>query len=112
MQILRSRMATPAGIEPATNSLEGCCSIQLSYGAVDRYKARPRKRGCRSVRPRVGAREGEIVRIGDLAPRWLLGREHAERNPVALAIGDRLLLGRSEEHTSELQSLFGISYAA
>ena len=28
-------MATPAGIEPATNSLEGCCSIQLSYGAVD-----------------------------------------------------------------------------
>jgi hypothetical protein len=30
------RMATPAGIEPATNSLEGCCSIQLSYGAVQK----------------------------------------------------------------------------
>src|SRR3974377_2136591 len=28
------RMATPAGLEPATNSLEGCCSIQLSYGAA------------------------------------------------------------------------------
>ena len=27
-------LATPAGLEPATNSLEGCCSIQLSYGAV------------------------------------------------------------------------------
>jgi hypothetical protein len=26
-------LATPAGFEPATNSLEGCCSIQLSYGA-------------------------------------------------------------------------------
>jgi hypothetical protein len=22
----------PAGFEPATHSLEGCCSIQLSYG--------------------------------------------------------------------------------
>lgn len=27
-------MAIPAGLEPATNSLEGCCSIQLSYGTV------------------------------------------------------------------------------
>src|SRR5690242_4887542 len=27
-------MATPAGIEPATRSLEGCCSNPLSYGAV------------------------------------------------------------------------------
>ncbi len=25
-------MASPAGFEPATSSLEGCCSIQLSYG--------------------------------------------------------------------------------
>jgi hypothetical protein len=24
---------TPAGFEPTTHSLEGCCSIQLSYGA-------------------------------------------------------------------------------
>jgi hypothetical protein len=31
LQIL---LATPAGIEPATNSLEGCCSNPLSYGAV------------------------------------------------------------------------------
>lgn len=27
-------LATPAGFEPATNSLEGYCSVQLSYGAV------------------------------------------------------------------------------
>jgi hypothetical protein len=27
-------MATPAGFEPATNSLEGCCSNPLSYGAI------------------------------------------------------------------------------
>ena len=27
-------VACPAGIEPATHSLEGCCSIQLSYGQI------------------------------------------------------------------------------
>jgi hypothetical protein len=27
-------MARPEGVEPPTNSLEGCCSIQLSYGRV------------------------------------------------------------------------------
>src|SRR4051795_9704346 len=26
------RLVSPAGIEPATHSLEGCCSIRLSYG--------------------------------------------------------------------------------
>jgi hypothetical protein len=29
-------MVTPAGIEPATPVLEGRCSIQLSYGVLDR----------------------------------------------------------------------------
>ena len=28
------RLATPGGLEPPTFSLEGCCSILLSYGAV------------------------------------------------------------------------------
>lgn len=27
-------VASPAGFEPATSSLEGCCSIHLSYGPV------------------------------------------------------------------------------
>jgi hypothetical protein len=27
----RRRLVSPAGIEPATHSLEGCCSIRLSY---------------------------------------------------------------------------------
>jgi hypothetical protein len=27
-------LATPGGLEPPTFSLEGCCSIRLSYGVV------------------------------------------------------------------------------
>ena len=30
------KLATPAGLEPATCRLEGGCSIQLSYGVVTR----------------------------------------------------------------------------
>jgi hypothetical protein len=33
VQAKSSRLATPAGLEPATCRLEGGCSIQLSYGA-------------------------------------------------------------------------------
>ena len=32
------RLACPEGIEPPTHSLEGCCSIQLSYGQRSREK--------------------------------------------------------------------------
>jgi hypothetical protein len=34
-----NRMAIPAGLEPATPSLEGWCSIRLSYGTDDRGAA-------------------------------------------------------------------------
>ena len=34
--IFYRNLACPAGIEPATPSLEGSCSIQLSYGQVVR----------------------------------------------------------------------------
>ena len=33
LNICRSRfLVIPLGLEPKTHSLEGCCSIQLSYG--------------------------------------------------------------------------------
>ena len=31
---LRADSVIPAGFEPTTHSLEGCCSIQLSYGTI------------------------------------------------------------------------------
>jgi hypothetical protein len=37
VQAKSSRLATPAGLEPATCRLEGGCSIQLSYGAHRAY---------------------------------------------------------------------------
>ncbi len=38
-------MATPAGLEPATTSLEGWCSIQLSYGVEPRRGSAAEDRG-------------------------------------------------------------------
>ena len=32
--LLRFALVIPAGFEPTTHSLEGCCSIQLSYGTI------------------------------------------------------------------------------
>ena len=44
-------MARQEGIEPPTHSLEGCCSIQLSYWRFDRNGADRRSGPCRSGRP-------------------------------------------------------------
>ena len=61
---IRSVMATPGGLEPPTNSLEGCCSIQLSYGATgSRNSMEPRRRHRRGVgRPRRRDRGGADLR--------------------------------------------------
>jgi hypothetical protein len=41
----------PARFERATHSLEGCCSIQLSYGTdIEKHKAGRRFRGADSSR--------------------------------------------------------------
>ncbi len=31
---LQNLLVIPSGFEPETHSLEGCCSIQLSYGTI------------------------------------------------------------------------------
>ena len=33
-RVFENILVTPVGFEPTTRSLEGCCSIQLSYGAT------------------------------------------------------------------------------
>src|SRR5213082_3527413 len=35
------KLVSPAGLEPATHSLEGCCSVQLSYGERRRFTCEP-----------------------------------------------------------------------
>ena len=35
------KFVIPAGFEPTTHSLEGCCSIQLSYGTITIYLSHP-----------------------------------------------------------------------
>src|SRR3546814_9530579 len=51
-----------------------------------------------------------------LAEAFLIGADFLDGGPAALILGDNIfygdgLSGRSEEHTSELQSLIRISYA-
>src|SRR5688500_19024997 len=69
---LRNReapVASPAGLEPATHSLEGCCSVQLSYG---------------DVKGRVG--RGERIRTSDpLLPKQV--RYQTALHPDVLVVG-------------------------
>src|SRR3546814_7614423 len=63
----------------------------------------------RSARPAPhrGVRHGHPAHAADPPPR----QSRSRRRPVARHRGRRRLVGRSEEHTSELQSLMRISYA-
>ncbi len=57
-----SAMACPEGIEPPTHSLEGCCSIRLSYG----HKAQ-RPRSIDTLEP-LDLNSGRRTRIRTLDP--------------------------------------------
>src|SRR5436190_3652698 len=91
------RMATPGGLEPPTFSLEGCCSIQLSYGALNPDGAAEIVSGAirrkKSVGPRAAAIVGKIIRVGDRSARRRLRLGELVRNAAPLAIRDRLFLG-------------------
>src|SRR3546814_5771570 len=85
-------------------SSDVCSSDLLTFGLLDSADqlAQPPDGG---VEPR-GHRASELLKLGVLAPRRLQG--FAQR--LVVATGGRRAL-RSEEHTSELQSLMRISYA-
>ncbi len=59
----------PAGLEPAAHSLEGCCSIQLSYGSE-----RPSERGmlsCARARALTGmADKAQLEEVSEEANPW------------------------------------------
>jgi hypothetical protein len=63
----RDLLACPEGIEPPTHSLEGCCSIQLSYGqsrrvvATRRSKRNSKKETPNKNAPQTGGLQGEKV---------------------------------------------------
>jgi len=64
--IYKGFLACPPGIEPGTHSLEGCCSIQLSYGQLlERQKAREGLVGCLPVKGlgMVGAAGFELATL-------------------------------------------------
>src|SRR3546814_14579254 len=54
-------------------------------------------------------RVGVAEQVVDVAQRLLVGADHEDAEPVTFAVPQRVQ--RSEEHTSELQSLMRISYA-
>src|SRR5262245_55182128 len=89
-------MATPGGLEPPTNSLEGCCSIQLSYGARHQVAVPEWHVPC-SMGPVVCPAPFVILRIRFL--QQPLGRrlEQPVSDAVALGIGDSLLPGGEAE---------------
>src|SRR2546423_5836890 len=90
-------MVTPGGLEPPTFSLEGCCSIQLSYGALNPHGAAEIVGGAirrkKSVRPGAAAIVSEIIRVGDRSAHFGLRFGELVSNAAALAVGDRLFLG-------------------
>src|SRR3546814_5935118 len=94
----------PSSYVQAVGSLRTCCLLRLSAPARGRLATAAASFGAKSALFR------------NLAPLLrVVGRRHriiAREVPLgAIFIGRHVMIGRSEEHTSELQSLMRISYA-
>src|SRR5579871_5971889 len=87
----RAKMATPAGLEPATTSLEGRCSIHLSYGATRRSDLDP------------DAVVTEIVGVAFRLQASFVRRDHRVVEPFLLGEGFGLVeRGKAQPHLVEI----------
>jgi hypothetical protein len=97
-QMRHELLVTPGGLEPPANSLEGCCSIQLSYGAAaagyvaafragskGRSAPRPARLQAPAVEPRATAKLADrfFRRLKPAAMSALRCAVSAVRRPVA-----------------------------
>src|SRR3546814_10322448 len=92
-------------------SSDVCSSDLAARRGRRRHRARLYPLGSRLVRPlRAGDRGGREAQGGQRADRRRGGRPRC-RWPLELPVASECAQSRSEEHTSELQSLMRISYA-
>src|SRR5882762_11456626 len=100
----------PGGFEPPTNSLEGCCSIHLSYGRGSTPKSGRRDSNPRPPGPKPGALPDcatpRTTRRLD-AQENLLGRASKQnldqRSEGSAAVGDAVFRGRGRLPETHLQ---------
>src|SRR3546814_7629393 len=89
---------------------DDCVKLGPAAG-VRRQIARDANHGVAVNGPEFGVRNQRLAIIHQTRPRDRPTLEHAFGNAIAAMIGQGIC-PRSEEHTSELQSLMRISYAA
>src|SRR3546814_7017812 len=99
LQAARSRKATVR--LPSCRTIEYRCYCRSSGWNCHLFP-------CQSP---VAARKGRSCRVGSSQPVYRLGNDAGVGNDATRAAGLDRRAGRSEEHTSELQSLMRISYA-
>src|SRR3546814_6635462 len=78
--------------------------------AVERVGGEQMERGDGGV-ARADIDPARVERVGEPARARYVARPHGRSQPVRRVVGEGDSLGRSEEHTSELQSLMRTSYA-
>ena len=80
----------PLGFEPKTHSLEGCCSIQLSYGTIGSQRDRRTACGCKYTksRPIINEFARNYTNRMQIEPRTEGGSQGSDDIPGP-SVGDR-----------------------